>query len=318
MNKNINHIPVLLDKVLKYVKNLENGVLIDATFGLGGYSEAFLKNSNCQVFAVDRDPDVELYANRLTKKYDDRFLFRKGKFSELSTLVKENNIGHVIGITFDLGISNLQIRNYERGFSFKGNGPLDMRMSKKGENAEDFLKKVDEKTLNKILLELGEEKYYRRITRKILAERKLKSINSTSQLASLIRKSVPGFEKKIDKATKSFQAIRMHINDEIKELYSGLRFAETILEPNGILAVVSFHSVEDRIVKKFFSKCSGKVNDSTKFFPKIKNLNASFDILTKKPIVSDIIETSMNPSSRSAKLRVAKRTNSKPIHENAA
>ena len=319
MTNDASHIPVLLDEVLKYTKHLKNGILIDATFGLGGYSKAFLENTNCDVFAIDRDPDVKVYANKLSKKYKERFSFYNGKFSELTYLKNNKKMNNVIGIAFDLGVSNLQINKVDRGFSFKKDGPLDMRMSKKGLNAEEFINHADEKTLANILFQFGDEIYSRRIARAILSEREKEKISSTKRLADIIRKTVPGKNFKIDKATKSFQAIRVHINKELEELKHGLIAAENILQPNGLIAVISFHSKEDRLVKNFFQKCSGiKKNHVSKFLPNINFIEKSFEIVTKKPILSTKQTIKTNPKSRSAKLRIAKRTNSKPIHEIAA
>ena len=319
MTENISHIPVLLDEVLKHTKNLKDGILIDATFGLGGYSKAFLENTNCDVFAIDRDPDVRVYANKLSKKFKGRFSFYNGKFSELFALKNNKKMENIIGIAFDLGVSNLQINKTERGFSFKNDGPLDMRMSKKGLNAEEFINYVDEKTLANILFEFGDEIYSRRIAKAILLEREKEKISSTKRLADIIRGAIPGKNFKIDKATKSFQAIRIHINKELEELKLGLIAAENILQPDGLIAVISFHSLEDRLVKKFLSKCSGTKKDHiSKFLPSEKIFEKSFEIITKKPISSTEQTLKINPKSRSAKLRVAKRTNSKPIHEIAA
>ena len=319
MTDDISHIPVLLDEVLKHTKNLKDGILIDATFGLGGYSKAFLENTNCDVFAIDRDPDVRVYANKLSKKFKGRFSFYNGKFSELFALKNNKKMNNIIGIAFDLGVSNLQINKTERGFSFKNDGPLDMRMSKKGLNAEEFINYVDEKTLANILFEFGDEIYSRRIAKAILLEREKEKISSTKRLADIIRDAIPGKNFKIDKATKSFQAIRIYINKELEELKLGLIAAENILQPDGLVAVISFHSLEDRLVKKFFSKCSGTKKDHiSKFLPSEKFFEKSFEIITKKPISSTEQTVKINPKSRSAKLRVAKRTNSKPIHEIAA
>jgi len=322
MNKiteNFTHVPVLIDKVLNYMNELKDGILIDATFGLGGYSKALLENTNCKVFALDRDPDVKIYANKLFKKYKDRFVFSTGKFSEILELKEKNNLENIVGITFDLGLSNLQIEASKRGFSFKTDGPLDMRMSKKGLDAETFINTVDEKTLSSILYRLGDEIYSKRISKAILKEREKEKIRSTNRLAEIIRKANPSKNFKIDKATKSFQAIRMHLNNELEELKLGLIAAENIIKPNGIIAVVSFHSIEDRIVKNFLTKCSGKkLNQVSKFLPDETIIEKSFEIITKKPIISSESEIKINPKSRSAKLRVAKRTFSKPIHEFAA
>jgi|TARA_B100002051_G_C16681451_1_gene610041 16S rRNA (cytosine1402-N4)-methyltransferase len=314
IDNEITHIPVLINQIMYQIKDIKKGLWIDATFGLGGYSRSFLENTNCNVFAIDRDPDVKKYANTLIKEFKNRFEFKSAKFSDLN---KFTHLKNVVGISFDLGLSNLQIKKSDRGFSFKHNGPLDMRMSKSGLKAEDFLKNVDEKTLADILFELGDERHSRKIAKAIFKAKRESNISSTFKLAEIVRKAVPGNKFKIDKATKTFQAIRMFLNDELKELNKGLIAAEKILEPNGLLVVVSFHSIEDRIVKNFFSLCSGKSKSFSKFFPEDKR-SKSFEILTKKPLVPSQEEIYNNPKSRSAKLRIAIRTSSDPLHEVAA
>ncbi len=314
MDNEIAHIPVLINQIIYQVKDIKKGLWIDATFGLGGYSRAFLENTNCNVFAIDRDPDVKAYSDILFKEFKNRFEFKPAKFSDLD---KFTHLKNVVGISFDLGLSNLQIKKSERGFSFRENGPLDMRMSKSGLKAEEFLKNIDEKTLADILFQLGDERHSRKIAKAILEARKEKKISSTFELAEIVRNAVPGSKLKIDKATKTFQAIRMFLNDELNELNKGLIAAEKILEPNGLLVVVSFHSIEDRLVKNFFSICSGKSRNFSKFFPEDKKVK-SFQILTKKPLTPTQDEIYNNPKSRSAKLRIAIRTSSDPIHEAAA
>ena len=237
MSKDIMHVPVLIDQIIYQVKDIQQGLWIDATFGLGGYSRAFLENTNCSVFAIDRDPEVKTHSKTLLKQFKNRFEFKTANFSDL---IKFNHLKNVVGISFDLGLSNLQIRKPSRGFSFKDNGPLDMRMSKSGLSAEDFIKNVDEKTLSNVLYELGDEKYSRRIARAISKEKQKNEISSTLELADIVRKVIPGNKLKIDKATKTFQAIRMFVNNELEELNQGLIAAENILQPNGFLVVVSF------------------------------------------------------------------------------
>ncbi len=314
IDNEIIHLPVLINQIIYQVKDIKKGLWIDATFGLGGYSRAFLENTNCNVFAIDRDPDVKKHADILVKEFKERFEFKTAKFSDL---VNFSHLKNVIGISFDLGLSNLQIKKSDRGFSFKENGPLDMRMSKTGLKAEEFLKNVDEKALADILFNFADERHSRKIAKAIIKTRQENTISSTINLAEIVRKAVPGNKLKIDKATKTFQAIRMYLNDELDELNKGLIAAEKILQANGYLVVVSFHSIEDRIVKKFLSLCSGKSVSFSKFFPENKKTK-SFEILTKKPLIPSKEEINKNPQSRSAKLRIAIRTSSKPIHEIAA
>ena len=301
------HIPVLLEETINALSVKNEKFYIDATFGLGGYTRAILERKNCKVLGVDRDPDVTLAAEAMKVDFKNRFYFQNARFSQIEKLLEPSRIKKVAGIVFDLGVSSPQIDQGHRGFSFKLNGPLDMRMSKEGPTAEEFINKVEEKTLANIIFELGDEVFSRRIARNIITERAVNTITKTGQLASIIRTAVPSSKYKIDPATKTFQAIRIYLNDEISELERGLIAAERILQPNGILAVVSFHSIEDRIIKNFFLKCSQNKNLS-RHIPDIPSKNHSLKILTKKPILPSASEIKYNTRSRSAKLRVAERT----------
>ncbi|MAJ13939.1 MAG: hypothetical protein CMN44_03060 [SAR116 cluster bacterium] len=319
MDKIVDHIPVLLEEIVDNLKNLKikNGIIIDATFGLGSYSNAILENTNCKVYGFDRDPEVMKYASKLKEKYKNRFKFFQKKFSEIEhTIFTEieckNNIK---GIIFDLGVSNLQLKKNKRGFSFKHDGPLDMRMSKEGLKAFDVINNFSEENLSNIFYTLGDEVYSRKIAKNIVKFRQNRSINTTIELADIIRKTVPGRPKKIDKATKTFQAIRMLVNDELNELKKGLVTSENILARGGTLCVVSFHSKEDKLVKNFLNICQGKTKTFiSKFLPPEPNIKNSFEIITKKPITPSIREIKINPKSRSAKLRIAKRTKFCPIY----
>ena len=301
------HIPVLLEETINALSVKNEKFYIDATFGLGGYTRAILEKKNCKVLGVDRDPDVTPVAEAIKVDFKNRFYFQNARFSQIEQLLEPSRIKKVAGIVFDLGVSSPQIDQGHRGFSFKLNGPLDMRMSKEGPTAEEFINKVEEKTLANIIFELGDEVFSRRIARNIITERAVNTITKTGQLASIIRTAVPSSKYKIDPATKTFQAIRIYLNDEISELERGLIAAERILQPNGILAVVSFHSIEDRIIKNFFLKCSQNKNLS-RHIPDIPSKNHSLKILTKKPILPSESEIKYNTRSRSAKLRVAERT----------
>ncbi|MDC0093173.1 16S rRNA (cytosine(1402)-N(4))-methyltransferase RsmH [Alphaproteobacteria bacterium] len=301
------HIPVLLEETLKALSIKNEEFYIDATFGLGGYTKAILKEKKCTVLGVDRDPEALPIAKSIKLEFDNRFYFKNAKFSQIEQFLEPFNIKKVAGVVFDLGVSSPQLDQKHRGFSFKLNGPLDMRMSKEGPTAEEFINKVEENTLASILFELGDEVFSRRIARNIILERRINSITKTGQLASIIRKAIPTSKHKIDPATKTFQAIRIYLNDEVSELEKGLIAAEKILQPNGILAVVSFHSIEDRIIKKFFLKCSQHKNLS-RHLPDIPLKQNSLNILTKKPILPSASEIKYNKRSRSAKLRVAERT----------
>ena len=301
------HIPVLLNEVINALSLAKNEVYVDATFGLGGYSKAILSKQNCKVVAIDRDPQVKVFADNLKRTYADRFYFKKGKFSELGKFLNELKIYKVAGIVFDLGVSSPQLDFKNRGFSFKLDGPLDMRMSSEGPTAEEFLDKVEEDTLANIIYELGDEVFSKRIAKKIIHQRSINKIKTTGQLADIVRNAIPKKKSKIDLATKTFQAIRIYLNDEITELEEGLIAAEKVLRPEGRLAVVSFHSIEDKIVKKFFNKCIRKKSLS-RHLPEFPKKYPSLEILTKKPILPSAKEINLNKRSRSAKLRIAKRT----------
>ena len=256
------HFPVLLKEVLSIISPQDGGTFIDCTFGQGGYTKKILEYPKTRVIAFDRDPEAKIFAEKVKIDFKDRFFFKNAKFSQLVSLLDDFKIKKVAGVVFDLGVSSPQFDQKHRGFSLKLNGPLDMRMSKEGPTAEEFINKVEENTLANIIYELGEEPYSKRIAKNIILERSKTYIKTTGQLANIIRKSIPTSNKKIDAATKTFQAIRIYLNDEISELEQGLIAAEKILQPQGILAAVSFHSIEDRIIKKFFLKCAKKENHS--------------------------------------------------------
>ena len=308
MINQIQHIPILLDEVINALSLTEDEVYIDATFGLGGYTKAILSKQNCKVIAIDRDPETKIVADNLKKVFTDRLYFINGKFSELGKFLEELKICKVGGVVFDLGVSSPQLDIKNRGFSFKLDGPLDMRMSSEGPTAAEFLDVVEENTLANIIFELGDEVFSKRIAKSIIHHRSINKIKTTHQLARIIRDAIPVKKRKIDPATKTFQAIRIYLNDEINELKKGLIAAEKVLKPGGRLAVVSFHSIEDRIVKKFFLKCL-KTNSLSRYLPELPNKQPSLEILTKKPILPSTKEINLNKRSRSAKLRIAKRTN---------
>ena len=301
------HIPVLLDEVINALSLTKDEIYVDATFGLGGYTKAILNKQKCKVIAIDRDPQAKVFADNLKEIYTDRFCFKKGKFSKLGIFLNELKIHKVAGIVFDLGVSSPQLNVKERGFSFKLNGPLDMRMSSEGPTADEFLDKVKENTLANIIYEFGDEVYSRRIAKNIIHQRSINKIKTTGQLADIVRNAIPKKKSKLDLATKTFQAIRIYLNDEVNELEKGLIAAEKALRPEGRLAVVSFHSIEDKIVKNFFNKCVQN-RPSSRHVPEPPKKNPSLEIITKKPILPSAQEIYINKRSRSAKLRIAKRT----------
>lgn len=301
------HIPVMLDEMLDMLKAKEGEEYLDCTFGGGGYSKAILNSCNCFVTALDRDPNVASYAKELKKKYLDRFNFIETSFAESFVLLGEKKFD---GIVCDLGVSSMQLDIAARGFSFLHDGPLDMRMSTQGATAEDFVNNAEEEELANIIYKYGDENFSRRIAKKIVEYRKNKRVDTTNILASIVRSSI-GFKKgKIDPATKTFQAIRIHINNELFEIEKFLANVQNILKIGGRLVIVSFHSLEDRIVKNFFKNNSEKNIARSKYAKNLeKNISHDkwLEIINNKVLIPQLEEIKRNVRSRSAKLRAAKR-----------
>jgi len=309
---NNNHVPVMLNEVLSFIPKEKKINLIDATFGGGGYSRAILKNFNIKnLIAIDRDPISKIFYDELRKDFDNIELFNQ-KFSKLDELLKnsEHFKEKYDVIIFDLGVSSNQIDNPERGFSFQHDGPLDMKMGSTNLNAFEVINSFDEKKLADIFYQFGEEKYSRKIANNIVINRTKKTIQNTLELSEIIKKSVPVRNnfKKIHPATKTFQALRIFINDELNELKIALEKSENLLANNGLLIIVSFQSLEDRIVKDFFNHKSGKRWRSSRHLPDLADLGpTTLKIITKKPLRPKDVEINNNPRSRSAKLRVAQK-----------
>ena len=303
------HLPVLLREVVTALAPADGGLYLDATFGNGGYSEAILEAAACTVMAIDRDPDAIARGEALTTRFGDRMQLLQGCFSDMSSLAGEEAVGTLDGIAFDLGVCSTQLDQPERGFSFRADGPLDMRMSKSGESAEDVVMTLDERALAQILWDYGEERASRRIARAIVRARDETPITTTSQLAAIIHAVMPAQRPgQIDPATRSFQALRIHVNRELQEVEDGLAAAEAMLKPGGIMAVVSFHSLEDRIVKRFLTDRSGGGGRPSRHLPDIERPDPTFELVQRKPILPTDEEAATNPRARSAKLRVARRT----------
>ena len=309
---NNNHVPVMLNEVLSFIPKEKKINLIDATFGGGGYSRAILKNFNIKnLIAIDRDPISKIFYDELRKDFDNIELFNQ-KFSKLDELLKnsEHFKEKYDVIIFDLGVSSNQIDNPERGFSFQQDGPLDMKMGSSNLNAFEVINSFDEKKLADIFYQFGEEKYSRKIAKNIVINRTKKTIQNTLELSEIIKKSVPVRNnfKKIHPATKTFQALRIFINDELNELKIALEKSENLLANNGLLIIVSFQSLEDRIVKDFFNHKSGKRWRSSRHLPDLADLGpTTLKIITKKPLRPKDFEINNNTKSRSAKLRVAQK-----------
>ena len=308
-----NHTPVLSEKVLENLNIRDGLTYVDGTFGAGGHTNMILSAANCNVVSIDRDPAVKIFTKKVQNNFPENFKFIAGNIGRLKFLLKGNGISNIDGgILFDLGVSSMQIDNAERGFSFKNDGPLDMRMEKIGTSAEDIVNKADEKTLNDIIYTLGDEKKARRIANAIVKYRKTKSITTTLELAKIVRSSIGNNPKlKIDPATKTFQALRIQVNNELNEINSALKDAENLLAPGARLVVICFHSLEDKIVKNFLRSRSGLNSNPSRHFAniysKLINNNPTFKLITKKVLTASNEELRTNIRARSAKLRCAEK-----------
>jgi 16S rRNA (cytosine1402-N4)-methyltransferase len=281
-----------------------SGVWVDGTFGAGGYARGLLEAGADVVIGIDRDPLAFELAAGWAGTYGDRLRLVAGTFSDLDTLAA----GPVDGVTLDLGVSSMQLDRAERGFSFIKEGPLDMRMGQAGVSAEDIVNDAPEALLADILFHYGEERAARRIAKAIVTERAAAPIETTSRLAGLIETLMPRSKPgQPHPATRSFQALRIAVNDELGELVRGLAAAETALAPGGLLAVVTFHSLEDRVVKRFLQARSGGTPKGSRFAPVADVEAPRFELVTRRAVVADADEIAFNPRARSAKLRIARR-----------
>lgn len=297
------HIPVLLRPLLEAVAPI-SGVWLDGTFGAGGYTRALLDAGAAQVIAVDRDPLAFELAAEWSQAYGDRLIQQEGVFSQLDRYGQDLD-----GVVLDLGVSSMQLDLAERGFSFMKDGPLDMRMSQSGRSAADIVNEADEELIAATLFHFGEERASRRIAKAIVRARAEAPITTTLELAQLIEGCLPRAKPgQSHPATRSFQALRIAVNAEYDELFEGLMAAERALKPGGQLAVVTFHSVEDRMVKRFLTARSGGGGNANRFAPEQVRAAPQFTLSRRKAIGPDAAELATNPRSRSAKLRVAIRT----------
>lgn len=248
------HKPVLLKEMLENLSPKNGEVYVDGTFGAGGYTRALLESCNCTVYAIDRDPDVQIFAEKLANEFAGRINFIIGNFSDMAELLESKGVKNVDGIVLDIGVSSMQIDSPERGFSFSHDGPLDMRMGKHGKSAAYLVNEGEEKNIADIIYNYGGERMSRKIARAIVQARQIKPITRTSELAEIIRRTVRKYNDKIDPATRTFQAIRIWVNDELEELTKALEAAERILSPGGRIVVITFHSLEDSIVKNYLKE----------------------------------------------------------------
>lgn len=311
------HIPVLLDAVVDAMAPRDDAVYVDGTFGGGGYSEALLNAAHCRVFGIDRDPEAARRGRDLAERYGERLRILQGRFGEMAQLLAPLNPDPVAGIALDLGVSSTQLDAPERGFSFRFDGPLDMRMSGAGQSAADLVASLPEADLTELIRALGEERFARRIARAITAARQNRPIRRTTELADIVRAAIPQSEPGQDPATRTFQALRIAVNDELGELDRGLAAAEQLLAPGGRLAVISFHSLEDRRVKEFLRRRSAMAPRASRHRPaETGSSPPSFTLLTRRAIKPSAAEIARNPRARAARLRAAARTAAPPWPRN--
>ena len=301
------HVPVMLAVVLEAYEPYDGAHYVDGTFGGGGYTRALLEAADCKVIGIDRDPDAIERGKVLSEQYDGRLVLALGRFSDMPELLSERGETQTDGVVFDLGVSSFQYDTPERGFSFREDGPLDMRMAKAGPSAADVVNTASEKLLIQILRDFGEERQAKRIARAIIAAR---PVTRTRQLAELVSNALgpAAARQPIHPATRTFQALRIYVNDELGELERGLAAAERVLKTGGRLAVVAFHSLEDRIVKRFLAERS-RAPAASRHAPGAPSAHPqTFRLVWSRPRMPSESEIARNPRARSARLRAAERT----------
>jgi 16S rRNA (cytosine1402-N4)-methyltransferase len=303
------HIPVLARLAIDWLAVKPGGLYVDATFGGGGYTRAILQTAGVRVIGIDRDQTAVAQGAPLVEQAAGRLQLVEDRFSNLDAILESipNGADRVDGIVLDLGVSSMQLEEAVRGFSFRLDGPLDMRMGSRGPNAADVVARAEERELAAIVARLGEEKHARAVARAIVRARGRQNIDSTRALAEIVAAAVPGRHAAIHPATRTFQALRIFVNDELSELALGLAAAERALKPLGRLVVVAFHSLEDRIVKTFLAERS-RGPAGSRHRPEIAAPRPTFRVLTPRPLTPDQSEVAANPRARSAKLRAAERT----------
>ncbi len=304
------HIPVMLPEVLEALQPKDGAIYVDGTFGGGGYTAAILEAADCRVFAIDRDPEAIQRGRELEKKFGSRLKLIEGRFSDMEDLILAEGAEKVDGIALDIGVSSFQLEDAARGFSFMHDGPLDMRMGRTGESAADIVNSYSEKDLADIFYKFGEEHRSRRVAKAISIARTDSPITTTAQLAAIVSKALGGKgASKTHPATKVFQALRIFVNAELDELEAGLRAAVKLLKEGGRLVVVSFHSLEDRLVKTFFNELSGNIPQGSRHSPPDatpgKWRGPTLILERRKALKPSEFEQNQNPRARSARLRVA-------------
>jgi len=301
------HIPVLGRQAIGMLQPRAGGIYVDATFGAGGYSRAILDTAGTRVIGIDRDRSAVTAGFDLVDRSDGRLTLVEDRFSNLAEICAAQGVDAVDGVVMDVGVSSMQLDEAERGFSFRLGGPLDMRMGHDGPTAADVIAKASEADLASIIYIFGEERHSRSLARAIVTARKQAPIATTRALADIVAKMVRSKPGEIHPATRTFQALRIFVNEELDELHLALSAAERVLKPGGRLVVVSFHSLEDRIVKNFLVE-RAKAGGGSRHLPVVAQAAPSFHILTKRPVTPDEDEVAANPRARSAKLRAAERT----------
>jgi len=304
------HIPVLLKEAMDALSPCAGKIYVDCTFGAGGYSKAIL-DSGAKLIAIDQDPLAQKYATPLKLEYSSTFSFHQGNFADIKSILGGAKVD---GLVLDLGVSSMQLDQAERGFSFMRDAALDMRMSSSGSTAADFVNETEESELARVIFEYGDERASRKIAKFIVEEREREPIMTTARLAGIVRRAVGFRPGKIDFATKTFQAIRIWVNDEMGALERFLSQAEDMLNDKGRLVVVTFHSLEDRIVKRYLQERTDKRVARSKYATPLQS-NAPFELLLKKALKPTDAEIKQNPRSRSAKIRAAVRTYNGGMHE---
>ena len=307
------HTPVMLREVIAALAPKSGGVYVDATFGVGGYTRAILNAADCTVYGFDRDPNAIERAKEWAKEFAGRLFLINRPFAEMREALSEQGVEMVDGVVFDLGVSSMQLDEADRGFSFRFDGPLSMRMDGAKPDATDVVARADAQDLAAIFRRYGEENRANAIARAIVRERDIAPIETTARLAQIVEKATPGSARlKIHPATRVFQALRIFVNDELGQLIAGLRAAERMLRPAGRLVVVAFHSLEDRIVKRFLAGRSAARRSASRHAPPTEEAPSSFDLLYTRSVEPAADEIDSNPRARSAKLRAALRTDAPP------
>ncbi len=303
------HIPVMLNEVLANLAPRDGGVYLDGTFGGGGYAAAILEQADCTLWAIDRDPEAIERGAGLVARFPGRLHLLHGQFGDMVSLLEQVGVTQLDGVVLDLGVSSFQIDDPDRGFSFRHDGPLDMRMGKQGTSAADLVNTLPESALADVLYKYGEERASRRIAHAIVAARSEAPIETTGRLAEIIRSVLPPDRSGNHPATRSFQGLRIKVNDELQQIEDALAAAVGLLAPGGKLVVVAFHSLEDRIVKRFMTEAAGRTGSPSRHNPAglLTRETPNFQLLTARALRPGDDEANQNPRSRSARLRALER-----------